>query len=518
MPTPDPPSETTRTLPLLRLDHLWAILALSLIAGFISMAPTSPNDFWWHLRVGQIIATEGLPTTNMFAWGVPPETPFTYQSWLGQWLFFQLYQLGGLPLIVFTRNLLGAMTFALVVWEAQQRSGSWRLAALAVLLAAAMSINNFIIRTQNWSWLPFMLTLIILGSYTRQRLGPRWLVVLPVIMALWVNLHGAFVLGLLVAGAFVVGETLRRWLRDPYALPWYRLRPLYLAALAMLLATLLNPLGPGIFGYVGTILGSNQIQNLIIEWQPPRQSDLAGAAFYAGVLALLAAFGIGRRRPTLTDLLLVCGLLWQAFGGSRSVVWFGMAAMPILAQSLGTAKLAGDATPSLSRRERGAGTAANLAVVILLALGVIALQPWFKPYLPLPVEYQALFAPVPGAPQSFTTTTPVAAVAHLLAEPCSGQIFNEMGYGSYMAWALYPQARHFIDTRIELFPWERWQEYIAVTEGRDLAEFLDANQVGCVVLDQPLQPGLAAAMPDLSGWRQSFSDGRSEVWRRSITP
>lgn len=510
MTEPPAPNVPARTLPVLRLEHLWVGFALSLVAAFISLVPTTPHDFWWHLKVGELITTGGIPTTNRFAWAVPADTPYVYQSWLGEWLFFQIYQLGGFQLAIFARNLLGATAYALVAWEARERSGSWRLAALAVLPAAAMTINNFAARTQNWSWLPFMLILVLLGRYVRGRLAPRWLSALPLIMIFWVNAHGAFVLGLLVAGAFAVGETLRRQLRQPGALYWDQLRPLYLAVLGMAVAMLVNPRGPGIMAYITTIFGDTSIQQLVSEWQSPTPHNLAGAAFYLGVLALIAAFAFARRHPSITDVLLVCGLAWLAFGGVRHVVWFGMAAMPIMAQALAGPRPVG----ALSGRERGGGTVANLAVAGLLLAGVIALQPWTKPYLGLPTTYQDIFAPVPDAPQLFSIDTPVAAVAQLRAEPCTGRIFNEMGYGSYMAWALYPDAQPYIDPRIELFDAAIWARYVAVSKGQEVRAFLDEQQVACVVLDTETQSGLASALPTLQGWTRTLT-GRSEIWRRS---
>ena len=175
-------STTTRVLPVVRLEHLWVLLALSVIGIFISLVPTDPNDFWWHLKAGQLVATDGIPSTNRFAWTVPADTPFVYQSWLGEWLLYMLSVIGGLPLTVFARNALGLVAFTLVAVEAHNRTGSWRLAAGAVLLAAAMSLNNLSTRTQIWSWLLFTLLLVLLGSYTRGRLHPRWLVVLPLLM------------------------------------------------------------------------------------------------------------------------------------------------------------------------------------------------------------------------------------------------------------------------------------------------------------------------------------------------
>jgi hypothetical protein len=509
---------TARSLPALRLDHLWVIFALSIITWFISLVPTLPNDFWWHLKAGELIATQGLPNTNLFAWVLPADQTYIYQSWLAEYLFYLLYDFGGFPLVIFARNVLGMLAYTLVAVAAHQRTGSWRWAAGAALFAAAMTINNFTTRTQNWSWLPFMLTFITLSRYSEGRIGPRWLLVLPLLMSFWVNVHGAFVMGILVAGAFAVGETLRRLLRQPRSLSWPHLRWLYLTCLAMGLATFINPLGIGIYSYLGTMLGDPSSQQLIIEWQTPTPRSLAGGLFYASILTVIAAFAYARRRPTITDVLLICGLAWQAFVGVRYVVWFGMVAMPIVAQALATPRplftLDPAASSAPSGRERGGGAVANILVAALLGALVLSAQPWLKPLLPLPAEYTEQFVDLPGAKQLFTVSTPVAAVEHLRAEPCAGRIFNEMGYGAYMAWALYPEAQAFIDPRVELYPLPIWIDYLEVTRGYKLTEHFASYDIACVMLDSELQPGLAEAMPGLAGWRQSFSDGRSEVWKK----
>ncbi len=509
------PRAATRPRPLLRLEHLWVVLVLSLVGSFISLVPTSPNDFWWHLKVGQLITTEGIPTTNMFAWTLPAETPFVYQSWLGEWLLAVLVWLGGLPLTVFARNMLGLAAFALVALEAQRRSGSWRLAAGAVLLAAGMAINNLSTRTQMWSWVPFALLLWLLGSYAAGRLHPRWLAVLPLLMLFWVNVHGGFIMGLLVVGAFVAGETLRRLVRQPDALSQERLWALYAAAAAMAVAILVNPRGFGIIGYVQTILTDAPIQQLIVEWQPPDPESLAGTFFFFSILLLLAAFALARRRPTITDVLLVCGLGWLAFNGVRSVIWFGMAAMPVLVQCMAAPpKPARAGAAPAGQKVSLAASVPNLLVAVLLAAAVVLLQPWIKPLLPLPQPYQALFAPVPGAPQLFEADTPVLATEHLRGEPCAGNLFNELGYGSYLIWALSPQEQVFIDPRIELFPGPLWNDYALLSKGRDVETLLGRYDVACVLLDRTHQPHLAETMAALDGWQRSYHDERSEVWRR----
>jgi hypothetical protein len=278
------------------------------------------------------------------------------------------------------------------------------------------------------------------------------------------------------------------------------------------LATLANPLGLDVFGYVRTLLSDTSSQELIIEWQSPTPRNIAGGFFYGSVLLVIAAFAFARRRPSITDVILICGLAWQGFVGVRYVVWFGMVAMPIVAQAIVAPRPPFAKAPS--GRERGAGGFAHMLPVLLLLSLVLAVQPWTKHLLPLPVAYAEQFVQMPGAPQLFTIDTPYAATEHLRAQPCRGRLFNEMGYGSYLDWALYPQTQVFVDPRVELYPFDLWQDYIAITRGEDLAGHLARFDIACVILDRNDQPRLAAAIDQLPGWRRTFSDSQSEVWRR----
>lgn len=491
-------------MPGIRIDHVWVLFALTLAGGFIALVPTPPNDFWWHLKAGQLVATEGLPHTNRFAWTLPADTPYVYATWLGEWLFYVLYRAGGLGLVVFARNMLGLAGFGLVALEARRRSGSWRLAALALLLAAAMSANNLIIRTQNWSWVPVGLYALVLGAYAAGQVRPRVLALLPLTMLFWVNAHGAFVVGLALVGVYAAGETLRRLAGSAGALSWQHVRMLYVALLATLAATLANPLGFGIFGYVRDLLTDPPSQGLINEWQPPTPRTLAGFFFYVSILVLVVAFAYARRRPTITDVLLTLAFTWEAWSGARYVMWFGMVVMPIVAQCMASRP---------ARMPRPAG--ANLVLAALFGALLVAVQPPFKAQLPLPPEYKALFVAMPDAPEAFSAGTPVAATAWLRAHAPPGmRLFNEMGYGSYLDWALYPQAQSFIDPRVELFPLQQWQDYVEITKARDYNVLLAKYGVTHVMLDHMLQPELSDAMAADPGWRRVYNDDRTAIYER----
>jgi hypothetical protein len=500
-----------RALPLPGIEQLWVLLALTLIGVHIALFPTPPHDFWWHLKAGQIVAQQGIPWTNMFAWSMPADAPYVYATWLGEWLFYALYQLGGLQAPVLARNLLGLAGFALVAAEARRRSGSWRLAGLAALLAWAMAINNLQARTQNWSWVPFGVYALILGAYAAGQARPRALLALPLLMAFWVNAHGAFMLGLGMVALVAVGETLRRLLHQPEALGWDRLRSLYLVTVATFAATLINPSGTGIFGYVLKLLTDPPSQSLANEWQPPTTHTIAGMVFFISIMALLAAFALARRRPSITDVLLVCAFLWWGWSGQRYVVWYGMLAMPMLVGSLATLRA------PRARRASAARMQLPSTLVALILIGMlVAVQPAFKAGLALPQPYKNLFAGVPGAPELYSADTPVAAAEYLRTHPIEGRLFNEMGYGSYLDWALYPSAQVFVDPRVELYPLAIWQDYLAIRDARGYnALLIDKYDVRRVLLDRPLQPLLAAALAaDTAHWEREYADARAEIYRR----
>ena len=117
-----------------------------------------------------------------------------------------------------------------------------------------------------------------------------------------------------------------------------RLRHLTLAGLATALAALANPLGPGIFGYLRSMLGNVPLQRWFVEWQPPTiDSGVGSTGFWFYLMLLLLAFLMARtpRRASTIELLCYCGLAWLTIGGERYAMWFGLLLSPLLAQQIG---------------------------------------------------------------------------------------------------------------------------------------------------------------------------------------
>lgn len=506
---------THRWLP--SIDALWPAVVLAGVGFMVSLIPLPPNDFWWHLKIGEIIyTTRTIPNTNMFAWTLPADAPFTYGAWLGELLLYALYRWGGLALVTFARNLLVLLAFWIVGLTAQERVAQaivaqadslrhGRLTAPALALLGGMSLNNLIVRPQIWSFPLFALYLWLLTRYAAGRLRARWLLLLPPLMAFWVNAHGAFVLGLVLVGIFAVGEAVRALLRAPDALPWRKVGVLFGVGALTALATLANPRGVGIAAYVVDLLTDRPSQALVVEWQSPTPSGVANVVFYVSILALLLTLAWARRRPTPTDALLMVGFLWLAWSGMRYVVWYGMAVMPILAEEWAALWPRLAAAPA--RRHP-----VNLILLLLLAVPVALAQPWWVERLPLPETYwKQVWRGSPIGPL-VSQATPVAAVEYLRAHP-GGRLFHEMGYGSYLIWAM-PEQGVFVDPRVELYPYEQWLDYVRIGRGVRYNELLEGYGADRLMVDRELQGELIRALEDDPRWEQEYADGRTEIWRR----
>jgi hypothetical protein len=486
---------------------LLAVFAAALFLA--SLVPTPPNDFWWHLRIGRIIAETGqIPTTNMYGWTIPLDQPFVYGAWLGEYLLYKLYQLGGLELAIFARTLMLGVALALLGQLAKQRSGSWRLAAGALLLIFMMITDNLVVRPQIWSWVPFVVTLTVLEGYARGRLSWRMLLLCPLAMVFWVNVHGAFVLGIVLAGTYLVGEIIGRIVHLPGIGSWSRIRALGLAMLSIVLATFVNPRGLGVVSYVVNLMRDPPSQQLIVEWQPPALGEFAPTAFFVTLILLLAALWYSHQTPRPTDVLLLIGFLWLAFNGRRYIVWFAMVAVPMLVEIV----------PEFVKDQRLLHSPTrnylNLIIVLVLFVPVVMVQPWWveRRWVPLPQSYWDRVLVDRDAGPLLAANTPVGAAAYLAEHPVA-HIFNEMGMGSYFIWAL-PDQPVFIDTRVELYPFELWQEYIRISRGIRYNDLLAKHGVERIVLDVKQQRELSLSLESDPIWQLVYSDEYCEIWDR----
>lgn len=494
----------------LSIDHIWILTMLALSWIFLSLAPLPVNDLWWHMAAGRAIVQEGaLLTTNRWAYTLPFDAPYVYQSWLSEILMYGLYRLGDVPFLSLSRTLSIIGAYGVVAWHAFRRSRNGVATGLALLGAMMAGWGNWTLRPQTYAFVLGASFVALLGEVLAGRLTRRWLGVLPVITVVWVNTHGSFVLAptlLMLACLGVVLDSVRSDIERP---PIRLIRDLALTTGATILATLVNPLGAGIYAYLVAMLSNEPLQRWFIEWQPPVASlNLfdTGFWFFALVLALAALMALGRRRPSGVDLFWYCGLGWLGFDGVRYVVWFALLLAPLLAERL--------ALLLPERRHTLLSRTTSAAIIALLATLAIGTLPWFLPIRLLGSAAEANFATAGPYRLLLDSNTPVAAAEWLAQHEIPGRFWTDMSFSSYTIWRL-PHKQVFADLRAELFPPSIWEEYFTIAQGGpESLIVIERWDISHLLIDLQNQPALARRLSQTPGWCEAFREDRMVIFAR----
>jgi hypothetical protein len=422
------------------------LLALTLVFGFlVAIAQITSYDVWALLAGGRYIALHGLPETDPFSFTAAGR-PWVNHSWLSQLLLYLAYDRLGRVSVILLKGILAAATLGLAWAPALARSGSPPAAALATGLVALAAAPWWHLRPQLFTYLAWAAFLYL---YARWRAGAGWaLGALVPVMALWVNFHAGFALGLAALGIWAAGLALERFLAadSPGDEPQHpALRPFVMAAGLVALATLANPWGWRAFVFPLRMTTSRHALGASIDWYSPNFLDPALAPALVAVVLLMLGLAWAPARPRPGEALLLAFLLAASLRSARNLPLFLLAATPVVAQALATV---GAVVVDRWPRARALGAGLALALLAGGSLGVLA---WTRPLQRNPFVQELSEA-----------RYPVEVVRFVRAHRPPPPLFNAYLWAGYELWAL-PEYPVFIDNRFEVYPPAVIDDYLEVT-------------------------------------------------------
>jgi hypothetical protein len=347
------------------------VLVAILIAD--SNRHTDP-DLWGHIRFGQaFIASRHLIDRDPYSYSAAGNL-WRDHEWLAEVVMAAVYNAAGVVGLKLWKFFFTALT-VLFIADTETETGAPPSIQLQVLLVASVGL---ILQTQ---FRPQMFTLVCLSAllallardnYRRNR--TIWLAV-P-LMALWANLHGGFVAGIVTLALytavaalsdFAAGAGLRRAIR------------LGLVTLAATAATLVNPYGIGMWKAVVYALRNPYTRSIVNDWQPLTHAlatqwhqGPSGVLIYLAVIGLIAAFAATFvASPRAGDLPLVAIAAFMSIEAFQSVRNMALAVIALsgpLARHLAV----------LSERRRGGAPAPDSRPVnqwlMLAVCGLLMIQ------------------------------------------------------------------------------------------------------------------------------------------------
>ena len=130
----------------------------------------------------------------------------------------------------------------------------------------------------------FLLVLLWVVEVPDSIVGRHPLVVIPVLMWLWANVHGSFALGFAYLGLHLVG----RWVDG--SPPWVgRERVIATGALIGFVVSFVNPYGVSLVLFPIELLSRWEILSHVIEWQSPDFRSKWGIALAIWICVFIAA-------------------------------------------------------------------------------------------------------------------------------------------------------------------------------------------------------------------------------------
>lgn len=482
---------------------LGAPIYLLILKGFIFPLPLL--DFWWHLKMGEFILGSGLiPRTDLFSFTAAGET-FVVQNWLSEIILFMTYRLGHFPLLIFFNTLLLVAALIPIYYLCRKSSSRFWPPLFAAALVSICVLGN--LRPQNFSFLFFALFYLLLENYRFKRRDRLWL--LPVLMVFWVNIHGGFVLGLILTGIYLAPGFISKLLFNIHE-KWLD-RKLAVIQILCILATFGNPEGIKIYEYLYTVLRDPSSQQFVMEWLPPAINSAQGI-FLFFLPFFIATFVLILTRRKIDPIDLYIYFIFSLFGlsASRNSIYFLLAIAPIISRYMPARQLC-ESKPEIEKRQATSAPAGhfkqawipNLIIACIALIGVGIHSPWIKGG----VYKESLLA----------SETPVGAMDFIEKHSLKGNIFHTQIYGDYLIWRLWPNQRSFIDGRVHLFGESFVRYYQNVLRHPNWEELLKEYDIKYLLLAKGKEGNSTKSIMDAAGsspsWTMIYEDEHSILYQ-----
>jgi hypothetical protein len=467
--------------PMRGLLPLWvgiSVYALFLLAG--NRLLIDP-DTMWQITVGQwILDHRAVPETDVYSFTMRGQ-PWISTQWLAQLIYAKAYAIAGWSgPVVLAASAIAAAFALLAKFLSRRLSESTTLVFIAAALA--LTVPHLLARPHVLA-MPVMIAWVggLIAAADRRDAPSYWL--LP-LMALWANLHGGFVFGLMLVAPIALDAVLsaEMALRKSLALRWAAF------ALFALLASCCTPYGWNSLLASQKILELGSALPLIMEWKP---ADFGGIGPFEVCLLLGIALALyrGVTLPPMRIVLLL-GLLHMALAQGRAGEMLALLGPLVLAAPLARQIGGAENSPSSAAAPMRGALFAGIAIALVAGTFAYASVHRFEPHM---------------------RGSPVAAVTELKKLHLT-RVFNDYDFGGYLISA---GVAPFIDGRTELYGEKFFVDHNSASglmEPENLFRLLDQYKIEATLMRT--QSAATKLLDHIDGWQKIYSDDIATIHLR----
>jgi len=471
--------------PSLSFAGLAAVVALSLIFMVTSFNRLNHTDLWGHLNFGRwIVAHEALPTTDPFAAG-PSDAGVLQGAWLAQTSGYEVQRLFGNEGLVFGHALLVTLTAGVLMLAVYRRGAPaiWAWSAGMAMLVLDLPIVGTI-RPQLFGQLGAALFLLACAELPRRTHPLYWL---PLVAALWANLHGSIPMGLAILGLYATGLTWDVYQEAAGAFAKIlRDRRIYVAwgaVLLVLAAACLNPHGPGLLVRI-LGFGDQAVLASISEWRSLTPRSLTGVLMIASVAITAALVKYSSRKWAAHEILMLAAFGLAVVPAIRMLAWWAIVwpwvVWPHAAAAWHKFQAEKAGEPIADQDE-------PTAMRTMLAIGFV-----FMTILIAPPTFSVVSGRARGEGPILVTDTPLYVADEVVRRGLVGNIAAPMDWADFLVWKTDGQLKPLVYSHVHVIEPNAWRAYETVFRGEESwLPTLRSQHMQYVLVSRKQYPALA---------------------------
>ena len=477
----------TRTWTKILSFPVFLAVALAACVFLFDSGSISDPDIWWHLRnAEELVQNHSVVHRDIYSF-TAHGSRWINESWLSEVPYYYGWRwlgIRGLYLVMLAEvELILLGVFGLAWLRSKNVKASFVACSLAVWLATV----SFGPRTLLAGWICLIVELLLLELYRQDRDWLWWLVPL---FALWANLHGSWLIGLVLFSVFCACGLLRGTWGRIEAKRWSggQVRKLGAVAALSVAALFVNPYGFHLVTYPFEFAFQQKLNvGRVEEWASLDFHTPRGKVFFLVLAAILVSALLRKCRWRLDEVAFLLIALYAALAYSRFLFLAGIILTPLLAREL-------DCFPAYDAR---------------------ADKPWLNAILIVTMVAACIWR-VPSDKLLWRDTVrdyPAKALPYLQGLHARGRVFNDYLWGGYLIWNVR-DVPVFIDSRVDIFEYKGvFRDYLDVLDMKDTLAILKKYDVRYVLFRR--QSPLAYLLSHTPGWKQTYVDETAVLFERN---
>lgn len=392
------------------------------------------TDIFWHIKTGEVISQEhGIPSTDPFTF--TPKDPvrekiLLHSYWLADLLLFLCYKFFGFTGLAFLRSTIICLT-VLFVYLSLYKRGFFIAIILSFMLGLAFMPTS-VLRPNLFSFL-FAALMIFFTEHYREDPKRRYQIGLFIIMVMWANTHGGYIIGVGLLLIYVITEVIVLLISLKKKKDIKKSLSFCITGVIAALATLINPLGIGLF----TAMSARYLdpaQKLLVSRIETEMGLFRILKYYpnamiylslviVGFILVYTALHITKKRAGLAEISIVLALLILSIVSVR--------ALPIFLV-IGLILSGGRKSLPLFTLIMNKKTEIILLLLLTATIGFFAVKA-------LPKEHPGTFLE--------TDSIYLSTGAFMDDNKINGNMLNQELMGNFIIFDLFPQYSVFTDSR-----------------------------------------------------------------------